>query len=91
MESAIERAIVSALAKLGYLTIKLPPLPKGMPDRLVLGDHGRMFFVELKDRNNVTSEHQDQIAASLSNRGFDVIVAYNIQDVFDWLNGLNRS
>lgn len=47
-ESALEAYLDIKMKKLGGKSIKIAPLVKGNPDRLVIVPYGRMYFVEMK-------------------------------------------
>jgi hypothetical protein len=83
MEKDIERATVRALKKFGFHCPKLNS-EKGIPDRLVLGPKGIIFFVEFKFGRNKLKPHQKAYKRKLKKLGFTVLVAYDKETVINW-------
>ncbi|MEY8321972.1 VRR-NUC domain-containing protein [Lachnospiraceae bacterium 46-61] len=74
-ESTIESNFVKQVKAMGGMAIKLvSPNFAGLPDRLVLLPHGRMFFVELKATGQKPRPLQIAVHRKLRKLGFDVYV-----------------
>ena len=77
-ESSVERHLVSALKKRGYLCLKFDPTNRiGMPDRLVLLPNGRCVWAELKTDNGKLSEIQKFRHDELRKLGQRVFVVWD--------------
>jgi hypothetical protein len=53
---------------------------KGWPDIEITGQYPNMLFVELKAGKNKLSEEQKEVHAKLKELGWDVVVAYTIEE-----------
>ena len=74
-ESTIESNFVKQVKAMGGMAIKLiSPNFAGLPDRLVLLPHGRMFFVELKATGQKPRPLQIAVHRKLRKLGFTVYV-----------------
>ena len=74
-ESTIESNFVKQVKAMGGMAIKLiSPNFAGLPDRLVLLPHGRMFFVELRATGQKPRPLQIAVHRKLRKLGFDVYV-----------------
>lgn len=74
-ESTIESNFVKQVKAMGGMAIKLiSPNFAGLPDRLVLLPHGRMFFVELKATGQKPRPLQIVVHRKLRELGFTVYV-----------------
>ncbi len=74
-ESTIESNFVKQVKAMGGMAIKLiSPNFAGLPDRLVLLPHGKMFFVELKATGQKPRPLQIAVHRKLRKLGFDVYV-----------------
>ena len=74
-ESTIESNLVKQVKAMGGMAIKLiSPNFAGLPDRLVLLPHGRMFFVELKATGQKPRPLQIAVHRKLRKLGFTVYV-----------------
>jgi len=74
-ESTIESNFVKQVKAMGGMAIKLiSPNFAGLPDRLVLLPHGRMFFVELKATGQKPRPLQIAVHRKLRELGFTVYV-----------------
>ncbi len=81
-ESTIESNFVKQVKAMGGMAIKLiSPNFAGLPDRLVLLPHGRMFFVELKATGQKPRPLQIAVHRKLRKLGFDVYVIDSIEEV----------
>lgn len=59
-ERALERELKRAVEQAGGRCVKITPIDKGIPDRLVLMPSGRVVFVELKTDFGRVAEHQEE-------------------------------
>lgn len=74
-ESTIESNFVKQVKAMGGMAIKLiSPNFAGLPDRLVLLPHGKIFFVELKATGQKPRPLQIAVHRKLRKLGFDVYV-----------------
>lgn len=74
-ETTIESNFVKQVKAMGGMAIKLiSPNFAGLPDRLVLLPHGRMFFVELKATGQKPRPLQIAVHRKLRELGFTVYV-----------------
>ena len=74
-ESTIESNFVKQVKAMGGMAIKLiSPNFAGLPDRLVLLPHSRMFFVELKATGQKPRPLQIAVHRKLRKLGFTVYV-----------------
>lgn len=72
-ESEIERFFVKECKKRGWLCLKfVSPSMAGLPDRIVLAPHGRVFFAELKAPGQKPRKRQEAVHKILSQLGFYV-------------------
>jgi hypothetical protein len=89
LESAIERHLRDKVKALGGMCVKLAPTIAGLPDRMVLLPHGRIYFVELKrEGDGEVSAIQLKRHRDLTLRGFTVAVLWSKPEVDDWLASL---
>lgn len=65
--------------------LKLAPLRKGTPDRLVLLPGGRMELVELKAEDGRLSPAQRLVHAQFAQVGILVTVLYGEAELLDWV------
>lgn len=71
-ESAIENVLVHQVKQMGGVCLKLTPTVAGVPDRVVLMPHGKVYLVELKALDGVLSSVQRVWHARSLNRGYPV-------------------
>jgi hypothetical protein len=89
LESAIERHLRDKVKAMGGMCVKLAPTIAGLPDRMVLLPHGRIYFVELKrPTDGEVSAIQLKRHRDLSQRGFSVDVLWSKSEVDAWLADL---
>ena len=75
LEHEIEDNLALRLAQAGHLCIKfVSPGFAGVPDRIVLTNDGRVFFVECKAPGKALRRTQPQIVAMLRSMGHRVEV-----------------
>lgn len=84
-ESLIESRLVRAVRLSGGKSIKLAPLDKGVPDRLVMWPGGRTEFVELKAEGGRLSPAQKLWHERALAIGHHVTVLTGIEEVEEWL------
>lgn len=87
LEKEIEKKFKSALEAKGCLVYKFAsPNCRGVPDRIVITDTGRVLFVELKTEKGFRSKLQKvQIKKLLAYRQ-KVFVLYGLSEVEDFVN-----
>lgn len=85
-ESAIERRLIRQVRIAGGLAIKIAPLVKGVPDRLVLWPDGRSELVELKTDTGVLSPAQREWHLKAAAIHHPVTVLSGVDEVNAWLN-----
>ena len=91
LESRVEKVLTLGVKLRGGWAIKLvSPGYAGMPDRLVLLPGGRVIFVELKTEIGRLSPRQRQVHLRLENLGFKVEVLYGMDQVRDFLEGIDE-
>ena len=80
LERTIELKFVKEVKKAGGIALKLVcPGFIGMPDRLVLMPHGKMFFAEMKAPGQKPRPVQVKRHEMLRNLGFKVYVVDNLE------------
>lgn len=73
LESTIEKGLIRECKKLGWFCFKFTsPGRRSVPDRIVITDWGRIFFVELKAPGKVESKNQLREHKKLRNQGCTV-------------------
>lgn len=73
LEHEIEDKLALRLAQAGHLCIKfVSPGFAGVPDRIVLTNNGRVFFVECKAPGKPLRRTQPEVCAMLRNMGHRV-------------------
>lgn len=81
LEATTEDSFVWHVYATGCWCLKLNPLGRvGLPDRLCVGPHKFILFVELKRLGEEPTAIQIFIHKGLRKFGFDVIVPDNIED-----------
>lgn len=85
LESGHEKFFLERVRAAGGVLVKLIPVTRGMPDRLVLWPDGRAYLVELKTPNGRTSPIQDHVHARMAERGHPVAVLWGRDQIRDWL------
>lgn len=80
-ESSLERSIRCWVTEQGGLCLKQPSnIYKGIPDRLIITQTGKMFFVELKDVKGELSPLQITWINKLQKRNVSVYVVKFLMD-----------
>ena len=83
LEKDIEKKLRKTVEKHGGLCLKwVCPGWSGVPDRIVLQSHGRIFFVETKrPKGGTVSELQKWWAKKLTDLGFSYWIVWNDDDL----------
>ena len=85
-EKQIERKLVEGIKKMCGVALKLVPASMmGIPDRLVLMNGGKMWFVELKAEDGKVSMKQEKMIKKLRDMGFDAKVVEGLSGVDEFL------
>ena len=85
-ENKIEQYLNSKVVKRGGLTRKwVSPSRDGVPDRIVIW-HGRVYFIEVKTLDGVTSPAQQREQHKLAKAGAHVEVLYGRAAVDVWVH-----
>lgn len=88
-EREVEGYLIKRLKRQGLACIKfIPDQVNGMPDRLVLLPGSRVLWVELKTKGGALSEIQKLRHRELSDRGHDVVVVWNKEQVDELVQSL---
>jgi len=87
LEKEIERKFKKALEAKGCLVYKFAsPNCRGVPDRIVITDTGRVLFVELKTEKGVLSKLQRIQLKKLRDFRQKTFVLYGLPEVEDFVN-----
>ena len=95
LESDIQRDIIKYLESQGYFVFRMNAgkvkynvklsFP-GTPDLLCLTGEGKLLFIEVKMPGKKLSDIQSKMHLELKKRGYDVIVAYSLEEVITYLS-----
>ena len=85
LESALERRFYTAVRRLGGRVIKLAPIEKGTPDRLVMLPGGRLELVELKTDTGRLSPKQKLWHSRAAELDVHVTVIYGARGIASWV------
>lgn len=86
LERVLEARLFKKVRTLGGLCVKLGPIVKGAPDRLVLLPGGRVFLVELKrSPKEGLSPAQGLWHARAAQRGTYVHVLHGAAEIDEWI------
>lgn len=88
LESGHEQFFQQRVRAAGGMVIKLVPVRRGMPDRLVLWPTGRAYLVELKTPVGRLSEIQKHVHAQMAARNHPVAVLPSRGAIMIWLREL---
>ena len=81
-EKAIEQYFVTEVKRMGGIALKVNSTSmRGLPDRMVLLPHGRLFFAELKATGKSARALQKFVHKKLKALGFTVYVIDSKQQV----------
>ena len=87
-ESQIERAVCNYASSIGMIAYKFTsPGRRGVPDRLIITDNGRCFFIEFKTPTGRLSPLQINEHRILRQRGVDVYTVYCFEQGKDVIDG----
>ena len=90
LEKEIEKKFKKALEAKGCLVYKfVSPNCRGVPDRIVITDTGRVLFVELKTEKGVLSKLQRIQLKKLRDFRQQTFVLYSIQEVKEFVNNID--
>lgn len=82
LEKDVEAKLGKVAKRHGGLALKwVCPGWAGVPDRIVLLPHGRIYFIELKRPDGRASERQKWWANKLRGLGFDCFFLLSAEDV----------
>lgn len=91
LESGHEAFFQQRVRSAGGMVVKLIPVRRGMPDRLVLWPTGRAYLVELKTPEGRLSEIQKHVHAEMAKRGHPVAVLASRGAILHWLRALAQT
>lgn len=81
LEREIEKAVCKYAESKGFTQYKFSsPAHAGVPDRLFLGPHGRVFFIEFKAKGKKPTPLQDRECARIVANGIDCYWVDNVDD-----------
>lgn len=90
LEREIEKKFKSALEAKGCLVYKFSsPNCRGVPDRIVITDAGKVLFVELKTEKGVLSKLQRIQLKKLRDFRQRTFVLYGLQEVEEFVNNID--
>lgn len=90
LEGAHETYFRTEVRKLGGIAMKLTPISKGTPDRLVVFPGG-VFFVELKQTSGKASAAQELWHSRLTALGQQVAVLHGREEIRQWLASITEA
>lgn len=74
-EKGLEKKLREEVSRSGGLALKIASgYYTGLPDRLILMDSGRMFWVEMKSPGKDMTPRQKLVRKALERLGFDVTI-----------------
>lgn len=85
LETNLESLFYNRIRAVGGRVIKLVPLRKGEPDRLVLMPHGLSYLVELKKDGGRRSPAQKVIHDRYDAIGHTVVTLYGRAEILNWI------
>lgn len=88
LESSLERLLFAKVRAIGGIAIKMAPLVKGTPDRLVLLPMGRMYLVELKTTKGTLDPAQRIWHERAANIGINVVTLKGADAIVAWLRAV---
>ena len=91
LESKIEKKLVSLVRRLGGECLKfVSPGNAGVPDRIVMMPHGKIYFVELKAPGEKPRALQIAVHDRFKRLGFPVTVIDSMEGVEDFVRALEE-
>lgn len=89
LEKDIEKRLVQLLEEKGCLAYKfVSPNCRGVPDRIVITDTGKVLFVELKTEKGVLSKLQRIQLKKLRDFRQQTFVLYGLPEVEEFVNNI---
>jgi hypothetical protein len=85
-ETAVERRLIKRVKDAGGRCMKILPVERGFPDRLVLLPGGRFFLVELKAPGGKLRPDQRVFIDRAAKMGIKVYVLYSTEQVNEWVD-----
>lgn len=90
LEKFIERKLVKEVEARGGLCMKfVSPGLVGVPDRIIITNHGRVIFAELKTDKGHVSDRQSYMLQMLRSRGVETRVVYGMSGVKELLRDID--
>lgn len=84
-ESSIERRLSTLVQRAGGISVKIPPVAAGAPDRLILLPVGQMFLVETKAPGGSLRPIQRAWHERAAKAGITVHVLSSKAEVEEWV------
>ena len=79
-ERQIESKVVKKAKELGFLTYKFSsPSNRGVPDRIFISPHGKVFFIEFKSEKGKLTKLQEKVIKDITIRDVDVFVVDHVE------------
>jgi hypothetical protein len=79
-ERQIESKVVKKAKELGFLTYKFSsPSNRGVPDRIFISPHGKVFFIEFKSEKGKVTKLQEKVIKDITIRDVDVFVVDHVE------------
>ena len=89
-ERQIESKVVKKAKELGFLTYKFSsPSNRGVPDRIFISPHGKVFFIEFKSEKGKLTKLQEKVIKDICNYGVGVFVTNSVEVGLQILTLLN--
>jgi hypothetical protein len=90
METAVERRLKKRVEDARGICMKIWPVVRGYPDRLVLLPRGRFYFVETKAPKGELRPDQRAFIKKCAAIGIPVAVLYTTEQVNEWVDAHTR-
>jgi hypothetical protein len=84
-ETAVEKRLIKQARAVGGDAMKIMPVVRGYPDRLVILPYGRFFFVETKAPDGKLRPDQIAFKNRVARMGIEVHVLYTTKEVDAWV------
>ena len=80
LEKQMESKVVKKAKELGFLTYKFSsPSNRGVPDRIFISPHGKVFFIEFKSEKGKLTKLQEKVIKDITIRDVDVFVVDHVE------------
>ena len=89
-ETAVERRLIQKVKQANGICIKIWPVVRGLPDRLVLLPRGRLFLIETKAPDGALRPAQQVFKDRAEAIGVPVAVLYSTREVDAWVEARVR-